>query len=495
MSRETDPESNGETNGQTEGQTEAGTDQTLLSAAEMVAGFAAGSLSPLTVTEACLARIAALNPGLNAFSMVDAEGALEAARKSAARYEKCRPKGPLDGVPVSIKDTLLVKGWPCRRGSRTVDPEGPWDEDSPAVARLRESGAIFLGRTTTPEFGWKGVTDSPLTGITRSPWNPELTPGGSSGGAAVAAATGMAAINLGTDGGGSVRIPAAFTGVVGLKPSTGRIPYYPVSPFGTIVALGPLTRTVEDAALALTVLGQPDRRDWTALPDPPPDYTGELERGVAGLRIAFAPTYESPRGDHPVDPEIDGMLRNAASELRRQGAMVQEVAPPLAGAGDIFGTVWAAGLAAIEAGIPEEKRRLMDPGLRAMAARGRDLSAVDLTRATLARAALARAMANFHQVFDILLMPTEPIPPFAAGHDAPPDGPYAAWEGWTPFTYPFNLTMQPAISVPCGLTEAGQPAGLQIIGALHNDALVLRAARAFERAHPPELPALPVQSG
>ena len=196
--------------------------------------------------------------------------------------------GPLDGVPVSIKDILLTRGWPTLRGSKTVDPAGPWIDDAPAVARLRESGAVLLGKNTTPEFGWKGVTDSPLTGITRNPWNPAKTPGGSSGGGAAAVAAGMGPLTLGTDGGGSIRIPCAFTGLFGLKPSFGRVPAWPLSPFGTVAHIGPMTRSVHDAALLLNVVSQPDARDWLALPADARDYLEGLDDGVRGWRIAYS---------------------------------------------------------------------------------------------------------------------------------------------------------------------------------------------------------------
>ena len=262
-------------------------DLLTLSAAELLRLYRARRASPLEVTRAALQRIDSLNPVLNCFCFI-APDALAAAKESEARWMKGEPRGALDGVPVSIKDLLLTKGWPTLRGSKTVDPKGPWNDDAPVVARLREAGAVLLGKTTTPEFGWKGVTDNPLTGITRNPWNPAKTPGGSSGGAAAALAAGMGPLTLGTDGGGSIRIPCAFTGVFGLKPSFGRVPAWPLSPFGTVAHVGPMTRSVHDAALMLNVLSQPDARDWFALPYDPRDYRLGLDDGVRGLRIAYS---------------------------------------------------------------------------------------------------------------------------------------------------------------------------------------------------------------
>src|SRR6516225_10317207 len=227
------------------------------------------ALSPVEVTRFLLDRLDMLHPKINAFCIVDRDGALAAARESERRWEHGEPAGRLDGVPVTIKDLMLMRGFPTRRGSRLVDPDQDWSEDAPAVARLREAGAVILGKTTTPEFGWKALGDSPLTGITHNPWNLARTPGGSSAGAAAACAAGIGPLHLGSDGAGSIRIPCAFTGVFGLKPSFGRVPAYPLSAMGLLAHLGPMARTVADAALMLTLLSQPDPRDPSALPPLP----------------------------------------------------------------------------------------------------------------------------------------------------------------------------------------------------------------------------------
>ena len=256
------------------------TDPCALSAAELLSLYRRKKLSPVEVTKAVHERMRTLNPALNAFCVLDFESSLNAARQSERRWLKGEPRGLLDGVPASIKDLIVTKGWPTLRGSKTVDPKGPWNDDAPVVARLREHGAVLLGKTTTPEFGWKGVTDSALTGVTRNPWNPKMTPGGSSGGAAAAVAAGMGALAVGTDGGGSIRIPCGFTGLFGLKPSFGRVPAWPLSPMGTVAHLGPMTRTVQDAALMMNVITLPDARDWHALPHDARDYRVGLEDGV-----------------------------------------------------------------------------------------------------------------------------------------------------------------------------------------------------------------------
>ncbi len=254
------------------------TDLADRSAVELLRLYRSGAASPVEATRAVLARIERFNPALNAFCHVAAEDALAAARASEARWKQQTPCGALDGVPVSIKDLILVRGMPTLRGSRTIDPAQPWDVDAPVAARLREAGAVILGKTATPEFGCKGETNSPLTGITRNPWNPERTPGGSSGGTAAAIAAGMGPLSVGTDGAGSVRIPAAFCGNFGLKPSFGRVPAYPLSPFGSVAHLGPHAMSVADAALMMNVIKQPDARDWTSLPPDPSDYTPRPRR-------------------------------------------------------------------------------------------------------------------------------------------------------------------------------------------------------------------------
>lgn len=452
----------------------------LLSATELVAAYRQKLVSPVEATTAALAAIDRHNDRLNAFCLVDRESALQAARASEARWVKGQSLGPVDGVPTSIKDLILTKGWPTRRGSHLIDPQQPWIEDAPCVARLRENGAVLLGKTTTPEFGWKGVTDSPLTGITRNPWNSEMTPGGSSGGAAVAAACGMGALHIGTDGGGSIRIPASFTGIVGFKQSFGRVPAYPLSPFGTLANVGPMTRTVGDAALMLSVISQPDPRDWYALPPDNVAYHDCLGGGVSGLRIAFSPTLSGAN----VNPEVAASVAGAARTFADLGAKVEDVGVVLEDSLKVFQDHWFPGAANALRAFSAEQWRQIDPGLAYIAEQGAALPLMDYLAAVKLREAMGQKMAAFLQQWDLLLTPTMPIPAFAAGHDFPPNGDQAQWSDWTPFTYPFNLTRQPAITVPCGQTKSGLPIGLQIVGPLYQDLRVLRAAQAFELAQP-----------
>ena len=449
-------------------------------ATELIAAYRAKTLSPVEATQAALARIDAHNERLNAFCLVDHEGALAAARESEARWAKGAPLGLVDGVPASVKDLVLTRGWPTLRGSKTVAADQPWDEDAPAVARLREHGAVLLGKTTTCEYGWKGVTDNPLTGITRNPWNPERTPGGSSGGAAAAVAAGMGPLAIGTDGGGSIRIPCGFTGLVGIKATYGRVPVYPASTFGTLSHLGPMTRTVADAALMLSVMAGTDARDWLALPAPAGDWLGGLEDGVEGLRVAFS----ADLGYVRVDPEIATLVAAAAETFDALGATVEAVDPGFANPQECFRVLWYAGAANLLRTFGADERERIDPGLVAIAGEGARLSALDLLAAENARAALGIRMSAFLGDYDVLLTPTLPLAAFAAGEEVPPGSGLERWFEWTPFSYPFNLTGQPAATVPCGFTSDGLPAGLHIVGPRHGEARVLRAAHAFQVARP-----------
>lgn len=432
-----------------------------------------------------LTRIEALNPKLNAFNLVDAEGALASARASEARWAKSAPQGALDGVPASIKDIILTKGWPTLRGSLLVDRNQPWEEDAPATARLREANAVILGKTTTPEFGWKALGDSPLTGITRNPWNLERTPGGSSAGAAAHVAAGMGPLAVGTDGGGSIRIPASFCGIVGIKPTFGRVPAWPLSPFGVVAHIGPMTRTVSDAALMLDVLSGYDIRDPWAVPDRPSVRTG-LDTGIKGLRIAYSPAL----GYADVDPEVRAAVDQAAQVFAELGATVDTVDPGFANPRDAFMVLWTSGAAKVLSAFTPEQQAKIDPGLVMSARFGATKSAVDWYNADAVRNGVIDAMMHFHRRYDLLLTPTVAVTALPVGYDLSDPRNQEHWIDWTPFSYPFNMTRQPAISAPCGLTKAGLPIGLQLVGRWHEDGMVLRAARAYEKARPFGRPSL-----
>jgi aspartyl-tRNA(Asn)/glutamyl-tRNA(Gln) amidotransferase subunit A len=452
-----------------------------LTAAELSAAFASRELSPVEVTEACLGRIEALDAEINAFCLVDPEASRKQAQDSEQRWLEGDPLSPLDGVPVAIKDLLLTAGWPTRRGSLTVDPKGPWTDDAPSVARLREAGAILIGKTTTPEFGWKGSTDSPLTGVTRNPWNKAKTPGGSSGGSSAALAARFSPLALGTDGGGSIRIPASFSGVFGLKPSFGRVPAWPLSPFGTVAHVGPMSRSVLDCAMLLNVIARPDARDWHALPYETTDYAAEIDVPMRGKKIAFSPRLGYVK---KVMPEVEALVAAAAKRFEAMGAHVEEVDPPGGDPGEIFRTLWWAGAGFLLGDLPEEKKAQLDPGLRQMAEEGRAIPLRTYLSANAARGAYGSAMRQFMARYDFLLTPAVATAAFDTGQISPLGDDGKAWMQWTPFSFPFNLTQQPAASIPSGFTRDGLPVGLQIIGRMFDDAGVLAAAAAYELADP-----------
>ncbi len=457
-----------------------------LTATELVQRYRARRLSPVEVVAAALQRIERLDPIYNAFVLVDPERALDAARASEQRWYDETPAGAIDGVPATVKDLVVVEGWPTRRGSRTTDA-APSREDGPPVARMRRQGAVFLGKTTTPEFGWKGVTDSPLTGVTRNPWNTGLTPGGSSGGAAVAAAFGLGMLHLATDGGGSIRIPAGFCGLFGFKPTFGIVSVHPHSPALTLWHQGPITRTVSDAALMLSAMAGPDVRDWYSLPEQIIDYGNGLDAGIKGVRIGYSRTL----GYAKVDAEIARLIDSAAADLARLGAHVEDVDLGLDDPIAIMRPLWSVALALAVQPMTAEQRALVDPPLLALAEPGFRLSALEYRRLERAREDFARRLALLHQRYDLLVTPQLATTAFAVNHEVPPGSGMTRWWEWSPFTYPFNLTQQPAAAVPCGFTSAGLPVAMQIVGAKFADALVLRAARAFEAAHPFVLPAMP----
>jgi aspartyl-tRNA(Asn)/glutamyl-tRNA(Gln) amidotransferase subunit A len=459
-----------------------------MTAAELIEHYRSKRLSPVETARAALDRISRLNPVYNAFVLVDEARALKDARASEARWQRGQPAGLVDGIPATVKDLIVTEGWPTRRGSLTIDPNQAWPEDGPPVARMKEQGAVFLGKTTTPEFGWKGVTDSPLTGVTVNPWNTRLTPGGSSGGAAVAAAFGMGALHIATDGGGSIRIPAGFCGLFGFKPTFGMVPVHPHSPALSLWHQGPISRTVGDAALMLTVIARPDARDWYQGPALDIDFRAGLEDGVGGLRIA----YSRNLGYASVDPEVEALVERGVQRFRELGAQVEEVDLALEDPIAIMQPLWAVALAMAVAPMSAEQRRLVDPPLLELAAPGFELSALQYRQLERGREAFARRMCMLHQSYDLLVTPQLAVPAFEAGHEVPPGSSRKRWWEWSPFTYPFNLSQQPAATVPCGFTRAGLPVAMQLVGNKFMDAKVLRAARAYESAHPFALPPVPV---
>ena len=463
-------------------------DLTQQTAAKLSALYRRGKASPVETMKAVLARTAKLNPTINAFRQVDEDGALKAARASERRWKKGAPLSPLDGVPVSIKELVRIKGFAPSMGSKLTDT-APSQEDAPAVARLREAGAIVFAQNTSPEYGHKAVTDSPLNGVTRNPWKLDRTPGGSSGGAGAAVAAGLGPIAIGTDGGGSVRIPSSFSGLVGLKATFGRIPAWPPSMTGDLANTGPMARTAQDCALMMNVIAAPDPRDAGALPSDNTNYVRALNGDLKKLKVGFVLRF----GDHPLDAEVAELVTRAAKEFAKLGCKVEEVqAPyPYAEASRAFIVHWLSSLQRVLQLFPEARHADLDPNLLAGAEVGKRYSVQDVVDAQVTRRELAIAWNLFFAKYDLLLSPTVAVAPFETGRNVPLGEDGKPNMMWLPYTPQFNMSRHPAASVPCGLNSEGLPIGLQIASGHYRDALVLRAAARYAEANPIKFPVLP----
>jgi aspartyl-tRNA(Asn)/glutamyl-tRNA(Gln) amidotransferase subunit A len=458
-------------------------DLCMMSAVDLVAHYRARKISPAEVTRAVFERINKVNGPVNAFVYTLEASATAEAKASEARWKKGAPLGLIDGVPVTIKDLADIKGHPTYKGSRTA-PETPVAADSPAVALLRASGAVFVGKTTTPEFGWAGVTHSPRTGITRNPWNPAKTSGGSSGGAGVAAALGMGALHLGTDGGGSIRMPSSMCGIFGLKPTTGRIPYHPGSAMLSCSALGPMTRTVSDAALMMDVAAKTDARDWFGIPAPAPRHRDSLDVGARGLRIAYSPSLFGARPN----AEIASAVADVAKLYDKLGAHVTDVGDFLKSPRKPYETFYVANLARLFRLMTDEQKAVVDPGFRAFAEDGLRVSIADYQDAIMAQIAFGAEVQQALVDYDLILSPQLILTAFEAGVEVPAGRGMTRWFDWAPYTYPFNFSNHPAASVPCGFDSSGMPMSFQLVGRKAEEALILRAAHAFERERPFTMP-------
>jgi aspartyl-tRNA(Asn)/glutamyl-tRNA(Gln) amidotransferase subunit A len=454
----------------------------LLDAAALRERYMRRELSPVEAVEAALARIERLDGGLRAFVTVTGERALAEAREAESAYRQVTgwQERPLLGIPCSLKDLTPTAGIRTARGSLRYADAVP-ERDTPVAERLRGAGGALLGKTATPELGWKGASTSPLSGTTRSPWRPSASPGGSSGGAAVAVATGMGTVAQGSDGAGSVRIPAALCGVVGLKPTRSRVPLVPPSALAPLSHVGALARSVADAALLIDALSGPHVRDALSFGHPSRPLSAGLCAAPRSLRVGFSADLGYA---HP-DPAPVERAREAAFALRELGWQVDEVDVGLADPFPIVDVIWAAGMAAQHPADDEALEQVVDPGLLELVRRGREIPARALVEAQLGLAAFGEQVAERTAGLDLLATATLPVVSFPAEDDFPRlvGGRETSYLGWTCFTYPFNLTGQPAISLPCGLVD-GLPVGLQLVARPRHDHLLVRAAAAFGRLRP-----------
>ena len=450
-------------------------------ATELARMICAKSVSPVEITRAVLERVERLNPKLNAICTLTAESALDAARAAEFAVMRGDHLGPLHGIPVTIKDLAMTRGVRTMAGSHVFSERLP-EIDHLHVERLRAAGAISIGKTTVSEFGWSGVSRSPLTGITHNPWKQGMNAGASSAGAAVCAAAGFGPIHQGSDGAGSIRMPAGFCGVYGIKPSHGRVPYYPTPANGLISHVGPITRTVADAALMLQAMAGADDRDMTSLEAPPEDFTGKLDSGIAGLRVGFSPDL----GYLKVDAEVAGPVKAAARVFEELGCKVEEVDPGWGDPTAMEHCLFAVTITAMWGDYVGRWGDRMDPGLVAIIEHGRMYSAVDYCKASAQRLAYYDKVRAFFERYDLLLTPTLSVAAFPAERLIPEHWAQHPWDWlrWAGFSFPFNLTWLPAATCPCGFTPAGLPVGLQIVAGRHRDLRVLQASRAFEQARP-----------
>ena len=453
-----------------------------MSALEMAEAIKTKGLSPVEIMDAVLERIERLNPKVNAYCTLVAEGAGRQAKEAEAMVMRGEKLGPLHGVPVSIKDLISTDGIRTTFGSKIYENFVP-QQDAIVVERLKEAGAIVIGKTNTPEFGFMGLTDNLLFGTTRNPWNLERHAGGSSGGASAAVASGMGPLAIGSDGGGSIRIPSSFCGVFGLKPSFGRVPSGPGSDWQTLSHCGPITRTVRDAALTMEVIAGRDDRDRYSLPETGLNYLSFLGGDLKGLKVAWSPDL----GYAVVDPQVLEASAEAVRVFDTLGCDVETDTPEADNPGRAFSTMWGVRFAASHLDKLEEWREQLNPRLVSIVERNRDRLAVEYARAALEREEYWHKIQPFFEKYDLLLTPATAVPAFEVDKfeiseiGGVKGSPFLEW---TPFTYPFNLTGQPAASVPCGWTDDGLPVGLQIVGRCFDDVTVLRAAAAFEQASP-----------
>lgn len=453
-----------------------------LPARRLGALVAEGRASPVQLLELALVLAKAAEPQINAYVMFLEDWARKVATEREREARAGRLRSPLHGVPIAIKDNFYLEGFPLARGSRTETNFVP-SATAPMVERLLEAGAVVIGKTTTPEFGWKGTGSSPLTGITRNPWNPNKTSGGSSAGSAATVGAGAVAVAIGSDAGGSVRIPASFCGIVGFKPTLGRIPVWPGTVTETLSHAGPLCRCVDDVDLTLDLTGHPDARDPLSFAARGPGDEARHERLQRGeLKVGLMATPFGIAPEPAVGEVYDSAIREITAKLRARFSDAA-IGAPLPR--DVFETFWVTGRGIGYGKLFAQHAAIMDPGLVRLGPLSAHYSLEQYFDAIAKRRSFVSAAFKLFDTFDLIMMPTMPIVAFDATEEVPPGGEADAplpWVTWTPYTYPFNISGQPAISLPCGLSREQLPVGLQIVGPWGSDALVIEFARLVEGA-------------
>lgn len=443
-----------------------------------------GKRSSVALVSLCLQRIKTHNTTLNAFGDVFAEAALREAAACDREITAGKCRGPLHGVPFGIKDLFATAGLRTSKGS-LISLQNVPDADAPIIARLKSAGAILLGKTATTEFGWSGSSYSRLFGHGRNPWNTALTSGGSSSGSAISVAAHLVPGALGSDGGGSVRIPGAFCGLFALKASLGRIPTWPWSATEMLSHAGPMTRTVRDSALLFDLLSGPDSRDHQALPAKEESWLARCDLPLPHFRVAYASTLFNT----PVDPAIAAVVSQAVERITEALAIdVISCQPEWESPFDTFNTLWTGGRGVAYGSALCDQLEQLDPGFATLITRASEISLADYLSALKSRAAFATQVHALFDRVDLLLLPTLPIQPFVADRHTPPEQAEGnsgeEWARWTPFTWPFNLSGNPAATIPCGFTPEGLPVGLQVVGRRYAEGDVLQFCAALEAIMP-----------
>lgn len=449
----------------------------LHSALDLIKGFSKKDFTPTEVILEVIERAESTQATTNAFSEIDAEKAIDFASASSQRWQSGKLLGVLDGIPVAVKDTLPLKGWRTGYGSISGRNVQAAKDDAPLSRSLRHHGAVFFAKTAVPEFAWKGLTDSKVQGITRNPYDLSKTPGGSSGGSAVAVANSVCPIATGADGGGSIRIPASFTGIYGLKPSPNLLPSLP-SPLGSMAVVGGLTRNVADTALFLDAAREPDSRDSFSMPPLGIRYQDFLNIDIAGMRVGWTTDF----GQGGVDPEVEVCTREAARAMESLGCKVTEVTIDTTHLRPAFKTLWAMSFTEILSRLSDQDAANVEFELLEMREIANTTTGLEVHNAGRACRQFSAMLEHKFRSYDLLLTPSVAILPFDVGALTADSNRFPEWWDWTPFTWPFNMSRNPAASFPFGLSRQGLPIGVQLVGRWYDESTIIKASSALELA-------------
>ncbi len=456
-----------------------------LSANELFYSYVKGDLTPTQVITDLVERIYTVNSKINAFICYDADLAMKNAIESESRYKNKAFLSPLDGVPVSIKDLILTKDMATLRGSKSIENIDIVFEDAPVVSKLKGAGAIIIGKTSSPEFGHKGTTQSDRHGITLNPWNISKNAGGSSGGSAAAVSAGLGPMSIGTDGGGSVRIPCSFSGLFGLKPTFGRIPAYPLSPFGTVANLGPITRTVKDAAMMMNIIAKPDVKDWFSIPINCNDYLDYISKDIKGIRLGYTFDWGMSKylGSNNLDSEVIEAVEDTIESLKAYGIIIEKIDinwpnEPY----PIFKAIWESGAANLYRKLRDDQKENVEFTFLDFSNRGKDYTLFDLMDIEAARAENSSYFSKIlEKKYTAIIGPTMPIVAFDAHRNVPNGWPEKDIFSWTPYTFPFNLTKHPASTVNCAFSKLGLPIGMQVVSPLFREDICMGVSYIIEK--------------